>query len=704
MISQFVKCGRRRGAAGVVIVLFALLLLALISMVGVVANLAYVRLLRTELQAAADAAALSGATALCGSSYCWERAQSVAAETINRHAVHGSISRDSAKLNLSTAAGTGPRWEDPSGTYTVDIQRGRWWPVGSAPAAITPPNSPPWFEAFEAAPGYEGENWQTQHPGIPPAVAANAVRVTLQRRGLHMLLLPFGPQYDLRASATAIGGDLYQPSVPIAPIALPVCAILDDSAEFSPREQCPYRRYFTRADRYCLDPFDDDNCGFLPDTNWEEMPLEANCQNKDWYAFDIYCSNVDPQTICPVSPCQTFMLCDPQDCDNGSPDIFDIDFFPLVAGWVQGFDGAPRLSQISKHYGVIGLPESAVPSGVAPSGIEQWIRTNILVTGNLVPAQIGEDFRVLPQGFTDSLTEKALWDHYLDPEIYYVTAGEKTTFGQMPLWYYNYPVGNDLGCVNPRRDYYTTPHCEGGAVWSPVANWAAGGPRLVSGMCNSMFPHHVYRSPEYISQNAGHFPIGWFAHDLINTWLKVSAGGTAAERNKSCSGFLNFMLEPMSAWEVSIPIIADKGAAAKPCTGMGSPKASVDPPIADDFNYKYQIIGFVKLQISDADIGRPPPITPRIMFSEITSWVSTFEKEYCNEIAAIPDNLWGFNVPPYQCPPAGDPQHEACLASTGGAGSVGFSGCNNMRGTMACKTGLVPSYQFASKPDPRLVD
>ena len=137
-------------------------------------------------------------------------------------------------------------------------------------------------------------------------------------------------------------------------------------------------------------------------------------------------------------------------------------------------------------------------------------------------------------------------------------------------------------------------------------------------------------------------------------------------------------------WQPKIPIIADMSANAQPCQGIGG---SVAPDPVVDPTHDWRIVGFIRANIFDNDIGKPPPKPPG------PSWESNpvsggAEPKTCNYESADVDGNgepdrqpWGFN-PGYRPPPPGDP-------SGAPANRGAERNCNMVRGRVACDPGLI---------------
>src|SRR5581483_1822138 len=67
----------------------------------------------------------------------------------------------------------------------------------------------------------------------------------------------------------------------------------------------------------------------------------------------------------------------------------------------------PRFKEPSDHFGVVGLPASAVTTGsVSEDKVRQVLEKT---TQPCVPAKLGEEFIVLGTGLTEKASDEALW-------------------------------------------------------------------------------------------------------------------------------------------------------------------------------------------------------------------------------------------------------------------------------------------------------
>jgi hypothetical protein len=251
---------------GAVLVLAAVAVAALVLVVAFVLNGAYWKMVESDLRATADAAAHAGAATLCSTRTCYQDARSVALDVLEKHAIHGRLG-GATRISLDHTAG--PVWEDPSQNVKVTIYRGRWWPNGAPDAVTTLPDTK--FEPFDQ----EGTDWQASHLGTPDFMAANAVYVRVERPNVDTFMSAASRTYSVSWATTAVAGAL--DSVCVAPFAIPVCALLDESGEYHPEISCHRDRLFTATDRYCPPGTD---CNIVPGFMW--APLTSCDPSEPW--------------------------------------------------------------------------------------------------------------------------------------------------------------------------------------------------------------------------------------------------------------------------------------------------------------------------------------------------------------------------------------------------------------------------------------
>ncbi len=542
-----------RSEKGIGILLLAISLSCVLLLVSAGLTISYYWLVRAQMRSASDATVLAAASLLGGidpsastgqsASGAWSSSLSTAVEVINSQLRQNLLG---FPRNFQLDSGLGPHWTTTN--FEIDIERGRW--VDET------------FSSFE-------EDWQRLHPGIPAAVAANAVRVRMRIPALVPLLSWFGaPSLPVEVHSVALARA--NRPVRAAPFAIPVCSLLNNQGEFLTSKLCIADRLITGAQRYCTAT--NPNCNIVPDFSWDPfLPSSA--------------SGVWPYPII-VSPTQ----------DNAC------------------FFASPHYPEAADNFGVFGLPGLAAPT-------EGLVQAALGGPTPGIEVSIGDPFMILPQGMTDAGSNSIVWRQIVN------TAGaadDHVTFASSGLQGINQnkniafmsPQGLNRAASCSATNYSTT---------SPVAL-----PRPLRpgwGTCNSLRqrwgnwtnPATPYHPPDVpISFSIGQVPV----------------------------------------WQPMVAVIADPAGAG--CQGIEG--SSSDPAMQSD--HPYEVIGFVKLNVYDVDIGQDPPSYPDPYGA------------YATGLTVNADYPWGFNA----------------------------GRCNLVRTRLACDNSFVASSNPIGQGDPQLVE
>lgn len=354
--SNYTTYFRQQVDQGVVLVLLLLTLPVLLCIVAIALNLGYSRMVKTQLKAASDAAAFAGAAALCNEDpNCFLRSRTLAISTLNQHKVYGSIT-DSKIISIPE--------NDSEHSWTFDnleisIERGVLKSTGE-------------FESIEP-----GEPL-TDAPQMIPSLVANAVKVVIRRPSILMLLWPSGNRFDI--SATSIASQGASNTIPIAPFALPLCALInDDSTPMSSSDRCRADRLFTSTSQYGGDQ--------VPEFEYEAGCLSGLCFNSSSYT-----------------------------CHWGNERYTD---------------------RTSRHFGVVGLPRANYSGALAPTTSESEVISAISSSSpsDWPAAGIGDAFAILSDGLTSIAGRDAVWkqifNHNLGPDSEYHPGLLGTTLSTM---------------------------------------------------------------------------------------------------------------------------------------------------------------------------------------------------------------------------------------------------------------------------------
>jgi hypothetical protein len=450
---------RRNAEEGTVMVVVSAALFSLAAILSFVIVVGYKAVIHTQLQNAADAAALAGAGTLCGTSICSVSAREVATEILGDHSALSS-------------PGEGQTLTDGAQNFNFTVEIGRWYPSRG-------------FESMEGT-------WQDLNPGVPLDLSANAVRVTATRPQVRPPLLRYlGFSFGVSASSVALAGPAN--TVPVAPFAIPACALLDTDGVFRADKICGGDRIFTEAARYC--PPGNANCGVIPSFVYDPMPSVE--QPPDWWG-------VDPETATDLR-------------------------YDLACYWPN-----PHFQNVADHFGVIGLPQDSAPS-------EGQIRSILASSSPYVDAALGQSFKILPLGLRESETQTVLWQQIVNQFF-------DSTKDSHPGW--NSP-STKLGAgvnVNAHANwqYFSAPFPPDnrgpGCIGSPT--------RPDFGTCNSM--RFGWGYPELYTANTwttflnfsppnlpvNYLPLSASAFETLPVW-KVRIPVIASRQGEACQGILS---------------------------------------------------------------------------------------------------------------------------------------------------------------------
>ncbi|NMC62675.1 MAG: hypothetical protein GYA55_05835, partial [SAR324 cluster bacterium] len=604
---------------GVAILLWLIFISVGLLILGVFGSLAMNRLITAQLQTAADAAALAGAGVLgsstkCGTGYCtatrrWEDARDLAVNTLRASEAYGSFD-GSSTLDIEDEPDSEspvPKWTLPNSQEAkleVTIERGRWL------------NEDEGFESFEGP-------WQKEHPGMPNFMAFNAVRVSISRKAVDIPFLSKLASGLLTARATSTSVISLPTPLPTAPMAIHVCALLNDSDDYDPKDLCLADRLFTATSQHC--PAGTANCGNIPQFSWDPLPFDFRyCEY--WNSF----FNI-PETSCP-SPAV-----------NQATDSENLN--DMACFWA-----SPRYQKPFDNYGLIGMPMDR--QGLLTTPTEEEIRSAI--EGVSTNVSIGGKFFVLEKGLKEIASEETIWRRIINknnPAFNTITSLSPST-----------GVGNKIN-IN-LNSYFTSSSSRSQCTLDSTTTkyypkpsptfW----PGETGGTCNSRrsgWGHWNY----FKTKGSGGNLIGFFNPEVAYTdaWTEFS-NNTDLYQNHFGS---------LPIWEVSLAVIADADGSAMDCSDLSisTTPVGVGP---------YEIIGFVKAYIYDADIGREPPKFPdnsvKPFKTERGDWKYNSTSSFSNISSSDPSHPWGFTSP------EGTPIP-----------------CNLIRARLACNQAILPAAQ-----------
>ncbi len=619
---------------GAVLVFFAVFLVLLVGMAFACVNFGFLTKTKRELRLTAEAAALAGASQLCATKICFERARESAVESVSQHRVQGSLGSDkSFSIRETSPEADGITWDRLSDRgFKVVIERG--WVRGGN------------FESME-------QDWQAEHPGVVRHLTANAVRVKLLRPSLRFISIGFGSKlFTEVASAVAVRG--FQDETPVVPFAIPACALLNSEGEtYSKGEICRAERYFSRSDRYGIESGDYQG---VSGPSFGTQPCSSTLLNAGGTSEygQIYFKNQDSLNfwttvsellyIPPASPSlgaacalihgDAATLAKSPSIPSPLSPSFTATFGEtvLASNVPRGFGGkslppqpvSSSSSEYSDLFGVVGLPDHTL--GDIESRITERFQQDRNPTWN---ARLGSSFSVLANGLQNSDLDQLVWNA-ISNSINGVELAdnldshprlEETVLENIEREYSTFigaaaPIGiSSSTTAKPCSSFQGSndPNCKVYpfvARTSPALNkdnveWLVGiDPR--NGLCNS----HWSEVQDFSVQN-------WNGGTISSFWARADFKLRAGIDNRT------------RVWKVQFPVIADYSAGAAAC----SVSSGTDPVL--DGSHETVVVGFVPGLIYDVDIGKP---TPEIRFQfnagrthRVAQWGF---KESCNVVRA----------------------------------------------------------------------
>ena len=579
-----------------IIALTALIIVVLLGVIVTVVHYSYLSAIQTELQLTADSAALAAAGRLNSTTGGWLDAREAAIKLLAESKALSSLGGNTA-LTLDPNQ-DGSLWDlSDSMNLRVRIERGVWRPpLGGGLTYISGSGlntfingTPAQFVSYE-------EDWQDENPGIPAFIAANAVRISIERPRTRIFGSPFGesPEYAPKAESIALRGPV-EP-VCVAPFAFPVCALVDKRGEYYGTNNCKSDRYFARSDRFCPADSSPESCNTstapsvpytpidfstLRDVNVDaqninylrgvEDELPEEIESPDW---DLRIEDPDAHLLWKDDlPTFRELMPKPDTTSSGPFSIGLHGFFENMCNFLDtppAYDYAfvrPPVFTAPDYFGVVGLPGGTVTDNALESQIVDMLGRGPGSVDACRPAQIGDQFNILADGLTSSAEENLVWDVIRTPSGADVPGGQFTAsvlYSESPMQSMERRI--DAMFVEKPRLFALCPARE----------------QRFRGLCNS-------RRGQY--EIVGPAP-RFFEGRGIESFLMA------------------FKLFPnvddqVPVWKTKVPVIAEEGAGAGRCQ---TESISRDPKIVP--GHRYIIIGFVDVYIHDLDVGRPPPAYP----------------------------------------------------------------------------------------------
>ena len=265
---------------GVALLLGVFLIGALLTLVGIILASGYRNLVKTELQTASDAAAHAGASILCATKQCWSDARIAAAQVLEQQSAHSSPGHTKSlafEFDAATAGVHASTWNSGDNSLVVTIERGRYVPDSGG------------FTSFEE---WDKVGSVASEPGLNGFVAANAMRVTITRKDASPVLSGIlGSKFDVTASAVAVADEVADTCA--APFAIPVCALIDQEGDYRSDKKDPdktnfaHDRLFTSVGRYQVKFA----VGGKEQDIFPSFPIEPSDKGSEGFTIDIKGSN-----------------------------------------------------------------------------------------------------------------------------------------------------------------------------------------------------------------------------------------------------------------------------------------------------------------------------------------------------------------------------------------------------------------------------
>ena len=345
--------------------------------------------------------------------------------------------------------------------------------------------------------GFESLDAQTQSdlPGMPFHIAANAVQVSVAVQAAVFWDFYQIGTYTLQHTATATARRVH--SVCAAPFALPICALVNQEGALDQANLCTGDRLYAGITQY---------------TSPEYVP-----------GFDYAVDD------------------DPAYCYNPAGG-------PLLPPESRIYFQDRVYSDVSDHFGVVGLPS-------ATEATEEAVRGVIEAGSGCTPMALGQTFTILEGGLIDPVTDPVVWSRIIG-------SGGADAY-HVPYTDTDYPAilatGTDAPSVSPPISV---------AELLRLLQYAYRRDFLNDARCNS---HRFYRTPQ-ATLYSGVCPMPAMIDGMCD----------------------------LSVWQVKVPVIADVRPEAAECNSDPGPVVGADGD--------WQIIGFVDVNIFDNDIGIAPPV------------------------------------------------------------------------------------------------
>ncbi len=612
----------------------------------------------TQLQSIAEAAAIAGTQQLCPEDACLENAYKAALTTIGHNfSLHN---KGYHQISLKVLPPVNPQSKTNRTSYISEDNDLEVVIYHGWISREKPETDKQYFEEVNLL-------WQEENPGIPAQLVINSLVVEMTLKGISSIVgFEVGNSNSALIKAKAIARSGPINNVPIAPFAIPACALLNEEGSFNPADICYGDRLFTRSDRYLPAVKN-----FLPFSVSYEEALEGvgpfikpkNGVANDYLSYYGYKDRADAEqkrseafkkNLFGVRPSFFYGPCskDINECNikrelNYSLDPDNSSYsneYKTFGGWSNY-----AYSHISDHYGVVGSTKINVTS-------ESQLAMD-LIYFNQTEAVIGQEFNIFHQGLTHKISGDAIWDimtqkqaktsyffgklDFLQNEI---TMSSNRTLGlaslanfpnlellpDRPLPYTRLPV-NILPPINLATNLFTKP----AKIFFNEARLENNDPTKIdqisyptllrdqfsNGLCQSrrmkldcngtdlLTASNVAGCLTDLNEQKKHFEPSEYTPNKQDEFKDYTGQSFTVTPKPKNPDKLN------NIWQTKIPIIAEVGQYASPCIGRNKSKPSIN------IDAPYQIIGFVDIDIFDLDIGPAnptPPVAPALQLHSYT--------------------------------------------------------------------------------------
>jgi hypothetical protein len=401
---------------GAVMLLLVALIVVLLGVLGFAHFSTTQKIIKEELQTAADVASMAATKELCPSTACWDQARITALESLKTQTVRNYFGQaqpiipedtDVSTLTFSIDQDELQGYVTTINNIEIKIDRGHWVDLQNGNAE---------FNSLELSHDYRP--WSQAFPGVPNWMTANGVNVAIVVPTTFDFLLSkdiSGPiAVRAFAESTSVIGQGNIIADCVAPFAIPICALLDRNNQFDQNRNCNADRIFTRSDRYCADPNDADNCGIRPGFfyNFEQpVPVEVlnNVSSNDSSEEedDDNGSGDRPTPVLTTTECQVNtknprpLAAYPWINQTNMPigDTLKVDDAPITredisTGWCN-----PTFDSVQDHYGVIGYLERDIQSTNKNINYNEQINLVVGRMRSCSSAQVGDRFKIVADGF-----------------------------------------------------------------------------------------------------------------------------------------------------------------------------------------------------------------------------------------------------------------------------------------------------------------